>query len=188
MEKRALQISHEKPQWMKWSDAFLGKYELDQQSYLVKLLKKITVDYLLDCTPVILYDTTTELYDNLILQKLLTGFPINYIHGQINEDYTISLKVSADPSKDTCLNYILFMRDIMKIKNVIGKKTMNKIVIVAKTSQWRVLDFLTRVESQSYVNLLAIVKSEDVEERFGVSFFFNQKENGKLRLFFNNQF
>lgn len=169
IEKRALQKSHEKPQWLKWSEAFLSNEKLDQQAYLVKLLKKITEEYLLDCTPVILYDVFTELHDNLILQKLLTGFPTAYIHGQISENYTVWLKTSVHPFRDTCLSYILFVRNVMKVKNVIGEKSYNRIVVVAKTSQWQVFDFLTREESQLFVNLLVIVKAEDIGARFGVS-------------------
>lgn len=182
VEKRALQKSHEKPQWLKWSEAFLGEETLDQQAYMVKLLKRITTEHLLECTPVILYDEFTELHDNLILQKLLSGFPTPYFHGQIGSDYKTTMKKTLSTEK-SCMSYMLFIKDVTKVIDIIGENTYNKIVIVAKSSQWRVIDFLSREESRHFVNLLVIVKSENVGNRFKVSacftyIFLNSKYTG----------
>lgn len=163
VEKRALQKSHEKPQWLKWSETFFGKAMVDQQAYLVKLLKKITYDYLSECTPIILYDTFTELYDNLLLEKLLTNFPFAYIHGQITEEYKIKVKTTLNKkAQNSCVSYMLFMKDVMRSKDVIGEQNYNKVVVVARSSQWRVIEFLSDKESQNFVNLLVIVKSGQV--------------------------
>lgn len=170
VEKRALQKSHEKPQWLKWSETFIGKTMVDQQAYLVKLLKKITYDYLSECTPIILYDTFTELYDNLLLEKLLTNFPCAYIHGQITDDYEIKVKTTLNKrAQSSCVSYILFMKDVMRSKDVIGEQNYNKVVVVARSSQWRVIEFLSHKESQNFVNLLVIAKSGQVVPQHEVS-------------------
>lgn len=166
--KRALQKSHEKPQWLKWSDAFLGRESFDQVTSLVQLLTKITLDYLIDCTPIILYDIYSEKYDNLLLQKLFSNYPSAYIHGQITENYTIRVGNIIENQK-TCISYIIFIKDVMRLKNVIGEQSSNKVVIVARSSQWRVFEFLSNERSQSFTNLLVIAKSEKYTDQMGES-------------------
>ncbi|CAG9855165.1 unnamed protein product [Phyllotreta striolata] len=164
LDKRALQPSHEKSQQEKWADAFIQKSQADQQVDLVMLLKKITRSYLLDCTPIILFDSFTEKNDNLLLEKLLTNFPTAYIHGQITEDYNTTLKISVRDMQPTCITYLLFMKDVMKSKDVIGVQSNNKVIVVARSSQWRVFEFLSHEESRFFVNLLVIVQSERIME------------------------
>lgn len=159
IERRALQKSHEKPQWLKWSEAFLGKDSFDQVTSLVKLITKISVDYLSDCTPTILYDIYSERYDNLLLQKLFNNYPFAYIHGQITENYTIKAQNIVE-NQETCISYIIFIKDVMRLRDVIGEQSSNKVVIVARSSQWRVFEFLSNERSQSFANLLVVAKSE----------------------------
>ncbi|KAI2474331.1 Ionotropic receptor 21a, partial [Diabrotica virgifera virgifera] len=162
VDKRALQKSHEKSQQEKWADAFLNRNQLERQLDLVMLLKQITVDYLSDCTPIILFDTFTEKKDNLLLEKLLTSFPIAYMHGQITEDYEVNLFTNIDDMQPTCLSYLLFMKDVMKSKEVIGEQNNAKVIVIARSSQWRVFEFLSHEESRYFVNLLVIVQSERI--------------------------
>lgn len=172
VDKRALQPSHEKSQQEKWVDAFLTKNQGDHQVDLVRLLKQITKSYLSDCTPIILFDTFTEKNDNLLLEKLLTNFPTAYVHGQITEDYQVLLKISTDKIQPSCVSYLLFMKDVMKSKDVIGVQSSNKVLVIARSSQWRVFEFLSNEESRYFVNLLVIVQSERMMTTNQVSILF----------------
>lgn len=159
--KRALQKSHEKPQWLQWSEAFMGKSRICQQSNLVKLLNKITCNYLSDCTPVILYDAFTQHYDKLLIERLLRDFPVDYIHGQISTDYAMLVEYSVS-TRTVCYSYILFVNDVMRCKDVIGTQEKSKVVVVSRSSQWRIFEFLSDEVSRHFFNLLVIVKSEHV--------------------------
>ncbi|CAH0562125.1 unnamed protein product [Brassicogethes aeneus] len=159
VNKRALQKSHEKPQWQRWSDVFLGRDTLDQVPSLVQLIRKLSVEYLSDCTPVILYDGFSESAGNLLLEQLFRNHPMTYIHGQITENYTIKVSGVRQNMK-TCISYILIMKDVMRCRDVIGEQHSNKVVVVAQSSQWRVFEFLSNERSQSFTNLLVITKSE----------------------------
>ncbi|XP_057657728.1 ionotropic receptor 21a [Diorhabda carinulata] len=161
LDKRALQSSHEKTQPEKWAEMFLNKKQPEKRLDLVMLLKKITFQYLSDCTPIILFDSFTVKNDNLFLEKLLNNFPLAYINGRIMDDYNIKLHVSYERMQPTCFSYLLFMEDVMKSTRVIGEQTKSKVVVIARSSQWRVIDFLSHEESRYLVNLLIIVKSED---------------------------
>ncbi|KAG5881915.1 hypothetical protein JTB14_007112 [Gonioctena quinquepunctata] len=159
-EKRALQKSHEKPQAEKWADAFLRRRETNSQEHMVELLKIITKRYLSHCTPIILFDVFTEKNDNMLLEKLFRDFPTPLLHGRISEDYQISLKKFQENIVSTCVSYILFMKDVMKSRQVIGEQSEDRVVVVARSSQWRVFEFLSHEVSRSFVNLLVIVESQ----------------------------
>lgn len=161
VQKRALQKSHEKPQWQKWSDVFLGEESFDQVPSLVQLIRKISIDYLSECTPIVLYDRFAETDDNLFLEKLFRNFPLTYIHGQITTNY--SIKVSDIRSNvNTCVSYLLIMKDVMRCRDVIGEQHNNKVIVVARSTQWRVFEFLSNERSQSFTNLMVIAKSERI--------------------------
>lgn len=160
-EKRALQKSREKPQADKWMDRFMGvKTSFDQISSLVELLDYVTEMYLKDCTPVILYDSAVEHSDSLLLEQLFRNYPIAYMHGQITRKYKIHTKQLLKPFDNKCVSYLLFMADVMRCKEVIGPKSADKVVVIARSSQWRVYEFLSSEIAQSFVNLLVIAQSE----------------------------
>ncbi|RZC35511.1 uncharacterized protein BDFB_001545, partial [Asbolus verrucosus] len=155
ISKRALQKSHEKSQLEKWEDKFLQRSrQFDQTASLVALISKIALEQLSGCTAVVLYDTFTENSNDLLLEKLFRTFPIPYVHGQITEQYYMKIpKLLKNP--DSCISYILFLKDVMRCKTVIGTQVNNKVVLVARSSQWRVYEFLASEESQSFMNLSA---------------------------------
>ncbi|XP_031348266.1 ionotropic receptor 21a [Photinus pyralis] len=62
--------------------------------------------------------------------------------------------------ENKCVSYILFMQDVMKCRDLIGAQPFNKVIIVARSSQWRVYEFLESDIAQSFVNLLVIAKSD----------------------------
>lgn len=162
VRKRALQKSHEKPQPVKWAEAFLGRdLQFDQIPSLVNLLNKIALEYLSGCHTIILYDSVVEESDGLILQRLLKSFPLDYIHGTISSNYRIS-SIDILNTSDKCVNYVIFMADVMRCLDVIGEQNTRKIVVVARSSQWRVHEFLASEVSRTLVNLLVITKSDKI--------------------------
>lgn len=174
-QKRALQRSHEKPQAEKWLDRFMGvETSFDHISSLVQLLDYITETQLKDCTPVILYDTAVETSHGLLLEQLFRNYPIAYTHGQITTDYKIRNQGLLRPFDNKCVTYMMFMADVMRCREVIGVKSIDKVVVVARSSQWRVYEFLASAAAQSFVNLLVVAQSEKAGNTLvvGVSFRF----------------
>lgn len=162
VRKRALQKSHEKPQPVKWAEAFFGREtQFDQISSLVNLLNKIALEYLSGCHTTILYDSVVEESDSLLLQRLLKSFPLDYIHGTISSKYQVS-SVDILKTSDKCINYVIFMADVMRCLDVIGEQNTRKVVVVARSSQWRVHEFLASEVSRTLVNLLVITKSDKI--------------------------
>ncbi|KAL3270486.1 hypothetical protein HHI36_021029 [Cryptolaemus montrouzieri] len=60
----------------------------------------------------------------------------------------------------TCSSYVMFINDVMNVNDVIGAQNKNKVIIVTKSSQWRVHEYLANRKSQKIVNLIVIAKSE----------------------------
>lgn len=162
LNKRALQKSHEKTQIQKWSEAFFGKTQhFNQVPSLVALLTKIAKEYLSDCFTIILYDKIVAEGDDMLLQQLLINFPHDYRHGIITKHYKVQETEVLSGSKK-CVNYIMFMADVMRCIEVIGQQIDRRVVIVARSSQWRVHEFLSSEISHNFINLLVISKSEKI--------------------------
>lgn len=165
LRKRALQKDHEKPQDVKWMEAFMGKNKKNNEvSSLVNLIKTISLNYFENCTSVIIYDKFVEKNDELLLQQLLNGYPSAYVHGQITNTYKIKSKKITKNVDNKCKNYVLFLADVGKCNEVIEEQNVNKVVVVARSSQWRIYEFLTTKAAQGFMNLLIIAKSEISEE------------------------
>lgn len=162
--KRALQKEHEKEQTVKWAEAFFGKFnEINYQlESLVALLHKIT-DHLDNCTVMILYDSSAQNIDEVILQKLFKNFPLAYVHGHIDSKENI-VKNLRRAIGSKCVSYMLFLQDVMRIQKIIGKQIEYKVIIISRSSQWRVHEFLASDSSRNFVNLLVISKSEQLDK------------------------
>lgn len=171
--KRALQKEHEKPQEVKWMESFFGKnLDFNQVPTFVNLINYIAKKYLSECTTIILYDKTVENSDGLLLEQLFKSFPTSFVHGQINKDYKINTSKILKNNYDKCIDYILFVEDALKSNEIIGEQNINKVIIVARSSQWRVYEFLGTKAAQSFVNLLVISQSEKVISTGEVIFLF----------------
>lgn len=73
-----------------WHRSFqIDELEFDQNESLIVLLVKIFKKYLMECTPVILYDVFVERAEGALLQRLMTQLPISYLHGKISANYTL---------------------------------------------------------------------------------------------------
>lgn len=102
-----------------------------------------------------------EASDSLLLQQLFKTFPFEYSHGKITSKYEVASKDILQVS-DKCISYVLFMADVMRCSEVIGQQNSRKVIAIARSSQWRVHEFLSSDVSHTIVNLLVIVKSEKI--------------------------
>lgn len=147
---------HPKTQEQLWEEHFLEKTTaFDQTPSLIKLLYNITLEYLHDCTPVILYDSHVEYEEVFLLQNLFNNFPVTYVHGRINDADNIDEPKLLIP-RSQCLHYIVFLADVKRCSKVIGMQSSSKVVVVARSSQWAVQEFLSASLSTKFVNLLVI--------------------------------
>lgn len=162
LSKRALQKSHEIPRIQKLSNLFLEPdfySEYPSDSSLINLLSKIAMDYLYDCTTAILYDNYTNTQDHVFLRKFFQQYPLTHVHAAIPENYHIPIGELAFQLDNKCVHFIIFIKDVMLCQDIISKRS-EKVVVVAKSSQWRVQEYLTSEFSREIANLLIIVKSE----------------------------
>ncbi|XP_050362328.1 ionotropic receptor 21a [Nymphalis io] len=142
-----------------WHENFLQKRTtFDQTSSLINLIYNITLTYFNDCTPVILYDDQIKASGNYLFQNLFKNFPVSFMHGYINEkDYLKEPKL-LQPRRN-CHHFIVFLTDVMRSANVFGKQSESKVIVVARSSQWAVQEFLAGPMSKFLVNLLIIGQS-----------------------------
>ncbi|KAF5294150.1 hypothetical protein FQA39_LY13521 [Lamprigera yunnana] len=164
-EKRALLKSYEKPPEEILYNTFFGeKLPFDYTESLVNLLLLIT-NSLNECTPVFLYDKTVDIS---FFGRLFKDLSIPYVHGYTGGSNE-SMKHLAQTTDNKCVSYVLFVEDIMKSRDIIGPQNYHKVVIIVKSSQWKVYDFLESEIGQSFMNVLVIAKSisrfEDEYER-----------------------
>ncbi|XP_041975747.1 ionotropic receptor 21a [Aricia agestis] len=141
-----------------WHSNFLNQEKKKETDSLIKLIYNITLTYLDDCTSVILYDNQIKSEHSFLFRDLLRNFPLTFIHGYINDDYQLADPKLLNPVKN-CLNFIVFITDVKKVAKVLGKQSKSKIVVVARSSQWAVQEFLSEPLSRYFVNLLVIGQS-----------------------------
>lgn len=162
IHKRALDpVFHGYPKTREelWNERFLNEStNFDQTPSLIELLHNVTLTYLTDCTPVILYDSQVKSKESYLVQNLLKGFPITFVHGFINESNELS-EPKLLHAKSECLHFIIFLSDVKSSAKVIGKQPENKVILVARSSQWAVQEFLSSAMSRMFVNLLVIGQS-----------------------------
>lgn len=147
---------HPKSREEKWNEHFLNESQkFDQSPSFISLLHKITVKYLNDCTPIILYDSQVSERESHLFQSLFQDFPVSYVHGKINESGLLQ-NPKIVSSVGECVHYIVFLANIKTCEKVIGMQSTSKVVIVARTSQWAIQEFLASKTSRKFVNLLVI--------------------------------
>lgn len=159
LEKRALQKAHERSRIDKLMDKFLPREDYDKTTSLAELFIQIYHDYLLECVPIILYDDKIDLYHpflDIVFQRMNSSF----VHSMVAENRDANLGGNSTYTPDKhCFNYVLLVDDIFNAKYLIGKQSMSKIVLITKSSQWRVNEFLTGDFARTLVNLLVIAPS-----------------------------
>ncbi|XP_017065564.2 ionotropic receptor 21a [Drosophila eugracilis] len=137
----------------------VNSYNFDQTNSLVGLVNKIAQEYLNKCPPVIYYDSYVEKSDGLILENLFRTIPITFYHGEINANYEAKSARFTEHIDSNCKSYILFLSDPLKTRKILGPQTESRVVLVSRSTQWRLRDFLSSELSSNIVNLLVIGES-----------------------------
>lgn len=131
----------------------------DQTPSLILLLNKIITNYLHNCIPVVLYDVHVQNSDSTVLQKLFQTFPTSFMHGLINEKYEVIDQDLVTTGDTKCRHYILFVADAMMTRRVIGPQIHSRVVVVPRSTQWKLQEFLSSPLSRDIINLLVIGES-----------------------------
>lgn len=87
------------------------------------------------------------------------------MHGKINENYTIENPELLQPLDSSCRNYILFLSDVLRTRDVLGPQTSNRVIIIPRSTQWKQQEFLASKLSSDIVNLLVIGESLSIDEK-----------------------
>ncbi|CRK98970.1 CLUMA_CG011952, isoform A [Clunio marinus] len=143
-----------------WSRNFnISTQQFSQSTSLVTLMNKIILKYMSACIPVILYDEYVEKSEGFILLRLFQNFPTSFIHGKIGKNFTIENDILLDPPHIRCRSYILFVSDALKSRQVVGPQIESKVIIVPRSTQWKLQEFLSSPLSRDIINLLIIGES-----------------------------
>ncbi|XP_049532808.1 ionotropic receptor 21a [Anopheles darlingi] len=136
-----------------------------QTMSLVTLLNKIILKYMHSCIPIVLYDTYVGNTENYILEALFSEFPTTYVTGRIGPNYTLDNPEILQPSGAMCRSYILFLSDVMMARKVLGPQLTSRVVLIPRSSQWKLQEFLASKQSRDIINLLVIGESYSVDKR-----------------------
>lgn len=150
---------HPKTKEELWNEHFINEsIAFDQTPSLISLINNITLTYLLDCTPIILYDSYVDFTEVDLLQKLFEMFPVTYVNGRINDQDEVDEPKILKP-KQNCLHYIVLITDVQRFANIIKLQAVSKMVVIARSSSWAVQEFLAGPLSRKFTNLLVIGQS-----------------------------
>lgn len=130
-----------------------------QTNSLVALVNMIATEYLSKCPPVIYYDNYMEQSESLLLEILFKTFPFTYYHGEINSRNVARNRHLKNNIDSNCKSYILFLSDPLMTRSIIGPQTENRVLVVSRSTQWKLKDFLSSEKSSNIVNLLVIGES-----------------------------
>jgi hypothetical protein len=148
-----------------WARNFnLKSQEYSQSTSLVTLMSKIIVKYLGACIPVVLYDSFVENSEGFVLQRLFQEFPTTLIHGKIGNNYTVTNVNILQPPDSKCRSYILFISDALMTRRVLGSQIENKVIVVPRSTQWKLQEFLSSPLSRDIINLLVIGESYSADK------------------------
>lgn len=136
----------------------------DQSLSLITLLVKIIDKYMLRCIPVVIYDIHVENAEGFLLQRLFQKMPNSYMHGKLNEKYELSNSKVLNPQDTRCRSYIMFLADVMMARKVLGPQVDNKVIIIPRSTQWKLQEFLSSPESRDIINLLVIGESYSTDK------------------------
>ncbi|XP_037958822.1 ionotropic receptor 21a [Teleopsis dalmanni] len=137
----------------------MSLYNFDQTNSLVTLINKIAEEYLAKCPPVIYYDSFVKKSDGMILETLFKTLPMTFYHGEIDPHYKLLNPLLQRRLDVNCKSYILFMSDPLMTRQIIGPQTESRVVLVARSSQWKLRDFLASEKSSNIENLLVVGES-----------------------------
>lgn len=90
---------------------------------------------------------------------MLQAIKISYLHGIISENYTVINKDLLQPYDKSCRNYILFLSDVLRTRDVLGPQTSNRVILIPRSTQWKLQEFLASKKASDIINLLVIGES-----------------------------
>lgn len=77
----------------------------------------------------------------------------------INENYTVINKDLLEPYDKSCRSYFLFLSDVLRTRDVLGPQTTSRIVLIPRSTQWKLQEFLSSKQASDLINLLVIGES-----------------------------
>jgi hypothetical protein len=69
-----------------------------------------------------------------------------------------------EPPDSKCRSYILFLADALMTRRVIGSQIDSKVIIIPRSSQWKLQEFLSSPLSRDVINLLVIGESYSADK------------------------
>lgn len=155
-------IGHPKTREERWHAAFnlnQTNFQAEQAQSLVTLLIKVMDKYMNACIPIILYDQYVETSEAILLQAFFQSIKITYLHGKISQNYTVLNTHLLKPHDKNCRSYFVFLSDVLRARDVLGPQTKNKVVLIPRSTQWKLQEFLASKEASDIVNLLVVGES-----------------------------
>lgn len=64
-----------------------------------------------------------------------------------------------EPKDKNCRSYFLFISDVLRTRQVLGPQTSNRVVLIPRSTQWKLQEFLASKQASDIVNLLVIGES-----------------------------
>lgn len=78
------------------------------------------------------------------------------MHGKIDKNYRVENPSLLHPYDKSCRSYILFLSDVTRAHDVLGPQTSNRVIVVPRSTQWKLQEFLSSKLSSDIINLLVI--------------------------------
>ncbi|KAK0074404.1 hypothetical protein PV326_012477, partial [Microctonus aethiopoides] len=135
-----------------------------QTNSLACLLHQIIDKYFSGCNVITIYDDTTSmkypgLFHDLFKRLTTVTFVQKYL-------YTTNTQ-SSTKFNDNCHHYMIFLDNIYDLNKIITKETVNKVLIISKSTPWTVKEYLKSFSSRFYTNLLIITHSMNRRTELG---------------------
>lgn len=143
-----------------------GSLEIKSRS-LASLLRHVATEHFGDCTLGIVYDSNYVVQHPIDFGLYFGDLPFTFTQESV--DFSAGER-PRERLTDKCTNYLIFLYNIMAMKNIMDQDVTSKIVIVSGESPWEVNDFLKNPVSRLYMHLLIIAHSSS--RRSGVSLHF----------------
>ncbi|KAL5281228.1 hypothetical protein ACFFRR_004937 [Megaselia abdita] len=133
--------------------------KFDQADSLVQLLIGIAKKYLNRCPTFIYYDKFVEESEGFFLQRLFATYPTTFYHAKLSSEKKLENRRFDQDGDENCKSYILFLSNPSMASEIIGPQLENRVIVVARSSQWKVREFLSSPVSSNLINLLVIGES-----------------------------
>lgn len=77
----------------------------------------------------------------------------------ISSNYSVINQDLLQPYDKNCRSYFVFLSDVLRTREVLGPQTTNKVVLIPRSTQWKLQEFLASKHASDLVNLLVIGES-----------------------------